>query len=52
MLGTIGLLIRARQIGKIKSLQDILDQLRDDARFRISETLYNMALEAVGEIDV
>lgn len=50
VLGTVGLLIRARQIGKITSLQDILDQLRDDAQFRISEILYKLALEAVGEI--
>jgi len=50
VLGTVGLLIRARQRGKIISLQDVLDQLRSDAQFRISETLYKLALETVGEI--
>lgn len=50
VLGTVGLLIRAKQIGKISSLRDILDQLRDDAQFRISKSLYELALGTVGEI--
>lgn len=50
VLRTVGLLIRARQIEKIISLKDVLDQLRSDAKFRISETLYKLALETVGEV--
>lgn len=50
VLGTVGLLIRAKQRGKIISLQDVLDQLRSDVHFRISETLYKLALETVGEL--
>ena len=48
-LGTIGVLIRAKQAGKIKSLHEALDALRDQAKFRISDALYSLALEAVGE---
>jgi len=41
----------ARKIRKISSLQEILNQLRDEGQFRISDTLYKLALEAVGEIE-
>jgi predicted nucleic acid-binding protein len=50
VLGTIGLLIQAKQAGRITSLQAMLDQLRDEAQFRISNSLYELAMKAVGEI--
>ena len=48
-LGTVGVLIKAKQSKKIESLQVALDALRDQAKFRISDALYTLALESVGE---
>jgi predicted nucleic acid-binding protein len=47
--GVTGILIRARLGGKIASLQQELDRLREDAGFWIGEDLYRRALEAAGE---
>ena len=47
--GVIGILIRARREGKIPSLQEELDRLRNDAGFWIAEELYRKALGAVDE---
>ena len=48
--GIIGLLMRAKLEGKIENLKKILDRLRDEADFRISEELFQMALKDTGEI--
>jgi len=48
--GIIGLLMRARLEGKIENLKELLDRLRDEADFRISEELFQMALKDTGEI--
>jgi predicted nucleic acid-binding protein len=42
-------LIWARRSGLIGSLREQLDALRRQGRFRISQTLYAVALRAVGE---
>lgn len=47
--GIVGLLIRAKREGKVTSLRDELDCLRDEAGFWIQEHLYERALAAVGE---
>ena len=47
--GVIGLLIRAKQVGKVASLKERLDRLRSDGGFWIDDSLYRAALQAVGE---
>jgi predicted nucleic acid-binding protein len=47
--GVIGVLIRARQEGRIPSLRTELDNLRSRAGFWIEQKLYRKALAAVGE---
>lgn len=47
--GAIGVLMRAKQEGKIDSLQVELDKLRADAGFYIRDDLYHKVLAAVGE---
>ena len=51
VLGTIGILMWGRRVGRLASLREALDALRAQARFRISRTLYEEALEEVGEQD-
>ena len=47
--GVIGLLIRAKLEGKVFSLRYELTRLRQDAGFRISDTIYREALRSVDE---
>jgi len=47
--GVVGLLIRAKCEGQIKSLKAELDRLRRDAGFWIADDLYCRALFAVAE---
>lgn len=47
--GVIGLLIQAKRQGKVASLREHLDRLRDEAGFWIDARLYSAALQAVGE---
>ena len=50
VLGTVGLLIWAKRTGLLAtSLREQLDALRDQGRFRLSQTVYAEALRAVGE---
>jgi predicted nucleic acid-binding protein len=45
----IGVLIRAKHEGRILSLQEELDRLRNDAGFWIGDDIYSKALRASGE---
>lgn len=47
--GTIGILIRARFEGKIASLREELDRLRNEGGFWIGDEIYRRALQAVEE---
>lgn len=47
--GVVGILIRAKLGGKIESLQDELERLRDDGGFWIGNDVFRRALKAVGE---
>lgn len=49
VLGTIGVLIWGRRVGKLVSLREAMDALQTLAKFRISRTLYERALSEVGE---
>ncbi len=49
ILGTIGILIKAKQSGEIQSLEKVLNDLRFQAHFRISDLLFRRALAAVEE---
>ncbi len=48
-IGVVGILIRAKQIGKIASLAEELERLRQQGGFWLSEQIVQQALESVGE---
>jgi uncharacterized protein len=47
--GVIGILIRARREGRIQSLREELNRLRNEAGFWIGDDVYKKALHASGE---
>lgn len=47
--GLIGILLRAKLEGKVPSLSEELDRLREEAGFWIGDGIYQQALQAVGE---
>ncbi|HID56392.1 TPA: DUF3368 domain-containing protein [Candidatus Poribacteria bacterium] len=47
--GVIGILLRAKLQGKIRSLKEELDRLRQEAGFWLAEDLYHRVLEEVNE---
>jgi len=49
VLGTVGILIKAKNESIIDSLQKELDHLKNNANFRISQALYQKALAEVSE---
>ena len=50
VLGTIGILIWAKQTGLMATLQDQLDALQTQGKFRLSQFVYEEALRTVGEV--
>jgi uncharacterized protein len=48
--GTVGVLLRAKQAGKIKELKPVLDKLVQQHNFRLSRNLFEEVLRQVGEI--
>lgn len=47
--GVVGILIRAKLAGKIESLREELERLRNDGGFWIGKDVFDRALKAVGE---
>lgn len=47
-IGTLGILQRAKEVGKVKKLKPLLDCLVESG-FRLSKKLYSELLESVGE---
>jgi len=47
--GVVALLIRAKRQGKVASLKEELDRLRDEGGFWIDDSVYQAALKAVSE---
>jgi hypothetical protein len=49
-LGTIGILIWAKQTGLILTLKEQLDALQTQGKFRLSRLVYQEALRRIGEL--
>ena len=49
VLGTVGILIWAKQQGLIITLKEQLDALQNQGKFRLTQSLYQEALNRVGE---
>lgn len=47
--GTVGVLLRAKEAGKLKKLKPILDILVQQHNFRLARNLYDEVLRQVGE---
>ena len=50
ILGTVGILIWAKQTGLIPNLKEQLDNLQTVGKFRLSQLVYQDALKIVGEL--
>lgn len=48
-IGILGILMQARQAGYLTALRPVIDDLRSQARFRLSDALVNEVLAACGE---
>ena len=48
--GTLGVLLRARQVGMLPALKPVLDALIQKHSFRLSRSFYEQALRQVDEI--
>ncbi len=49
VLGTVGILIWAKQTGLIPTLKEQIDALQTQGQFRLSQLVYQQALNRVGE---
>ena len=47
--GTVGVLMRAKRVGKLPALKPVLDRLMQQHRFRLSRSLYEEVLGRAGE---
>jgi predicted nucleic acid-binding protein len=49
-IGVLGILAQAKTNGQISAVRPLLDRLRSELRFRVSNQLYQQYLRSVGEI--
>jgi len=49
VLGTVGILLWGKQAGKLMNLRELLDALRFQGKFRISQRLYERVILEAGE---
>lgn len=49
VMGVVGLLLRAKELGLVDQVRPLLDGLRQKAGFYLSEPVYDHALEVAGE---
>ena len=49
VIGVLGVLIEAKGRGRLQRIEPILDELRHDAGFRVSQALRARVLQAAGE---
>lgn len=49
IIGTLGILLQAKQIGLIPSVKPLIDDLIQKAEFRVHATLYQQVLRIAGE---
>jgi predicted nucleic acid-binding protein len=50
VLGTVGILMWAKKVGKLQSLKEELNALRHHGRFRIGQAIFERALREVDEL--
>jgi uncharacterized protein len=50
IVGSVGVLIKAKKLGLITVLKDYLDKLRVEAKFWLHQTIYDRVLEDAGEL--
>lgn len=48
-IGIIGVMLRAKKNGQISSVKEVMESLRKNAGFYISEDLFQKALKQAGE---
>jgi uncharacterized protein len=48
-VGVLGLLVRGKQRGHVQLVQPLIDRLRSELRFRVTDDVYATALQQAGE---
>lgn len=49
VMGVAGLLLRAKALGKVKTIRPLVDRLREQAGFYLSQSVYEQILTRAGE---
>ena len=51
IVGTVGVFVEAKNQGLIESVKPLIDRLRSETNFRLSEKIYQLVLMRTGETD-